>query len=54
MKEVAVRWCEIDGSKVNPLTAAITMARDIIAIRLCYLFGIWTMEGTGASEKKRL
>eukprot|EP00005_Dracoamoeba_jomungandri_P001094 CAMPEP_0174257410 /NCGR_PEP_ID=MMETSP0439-20130205/6550_1 /TAXON_ID=0 /ORGANISM="Stereomyxa ramosa, Strain Chinc5" /LENGTH=268 /DNA_ID=CAMNT_0015340481 /DNA_START=213 /DNA_END=1020 /DNA_ORIENTATION=- len=39
--EVAVNWQEIDGSTLNPLTAAIQMAKDIIRIRTLYALGIW-------------
>eukprot|EP00049_Salpingoeca_infusionum_P000922 m.43679 g.43679 ORF g.43679 m.43679 type:complete len:322 (+) comp10787_c0_seq4:291-1256(+) len=40
--EVSVNWQEIDGSKLDPLTAALQMARDIVRIRAHYLFGIWS------------
>jgi len=53
VQETAVRWQEIDGSKVNPLTAAITMARDILAIRLCYLLGIWKLDTFVGTRKKQ-
>ena len=39
--EVAVRWQEIDGSKINLAAAAVEMLRDIVRIRLAYMFGFW-------------
>lgn len=44
--ELAVEWHEVEGSKLiqnklDIVTTSLTMARDIICIRLCYLFGIW-------------
>ena len=41
MVEVPVNWQEIDGSKLDVLTSTIQMARDIVAIRVCYMLGIW-------------
>ena len=46
MSEVAVRWTEIEGSKLiqnklDLVKAAIFMARDILCVRLSYLLGIW-------------
>ncbi len=42
MTEVPVEWQEIDGSKVDMLADTLNMARDLIMIRLCYLFRLWT------------
>lgn len=39
--EVAVKWQEIEGSKLTPLTAALQMARDLFRLRLYYIFGIY-------------
>jgi dolichyl-phosphate beta-glucosyltransferase len=41
MVEVPVNWNEVDGSKIDVLQDTIQMARDIVAIRVCYMFGIW-------------
>lgn len=41
IKEVAVNWEEIDGSKLSPLHATIEMLRDMTRIRLAYTLGIW-------------
>lgn len=42
--EVPVSWCEVDGSKVDVLSDTISMARDLLMIRLCYLTGMWRYE----------
>ena len=39
--EVAVRWTEIDGSKLSPLEAALQMGRDLVRINLLYNLGLW-------------
>ncbi len=39
--EVAVRWQEIDGSKLTPALAAIQMARDLLMFRLRFLTGVY-------------
>jgi dolichyl-phosphate beta-glucosyltransferase len=39
--EVPVNWQEIDGSKLDVLTSTIQMAKDIVAIRVCYTLGLW-------------
>eukprot|EP00731_Ephydatia_muelleri_P030836 Em0022g350a len=43
MVEVAVNWQEIDGSKLVPVFSWLQMGRDILFIRLCYMFGIWSI-----------
>ncbi|GAM16972.1 hypothetical protein SAMD00019534_001470 [Acytostelium subglobosum LB1] len=42
--EVAVNWTEIDGSKLDPFSSSIQMAKDILRIRLRYLFRIWSLK----------
>ena len=47
LSEVAVRWTEIEGSKLiqsklDLVKASVFMARDILCVRLSYLIGIWT------------
>eukprot|EP01122_Echinamoeba_exundans_P009046 TRINITY_DN3113_c0_g1_i2.p1 TRINITY_DN3113_c0_g1~~TRINITY_DN3113_c0_g1_i2.p1 ORF type:complete len:340 (+),score=80.03 TRINITY_DN3113_c0_g1_i2:33-1052(+) len=42
--EVAVRWEEIAGSKLDPMSASAQMARDLFRIRLFYLLGFWKIE----------
>lgn len=39
--EIAVRWQEIEGSKLNPLLAAIQMFKDIFLLWLRYAIGAW-------------
>jgi len=41
--EVSVRWCEIDGSKLNPLVDAIKMFHDIALLGLRYAIGAWKL-----------
>lgn len=41
IKEEAVRWQEIEGSKLNVATASIQMLRDLALIRLGYSLRIW-------------
>jgi dolichyl-phosphate beta-glucosyltransferase len=48
IKEVPVNWREVEGSKLivtklDIITTSLTMARDIIAIRLAYLLGFWEL-----------
>lgn len=42
IKEVAITWHEVDGSKIIPVFSWLQMGRDILFIRLRYLFGIWS------------
>lgn len=39
--EVAVKWTEIDGSKLNPILASAQMFRDLFFLWLRYYLGIW-------------
>lgn len=41
IKEVAVNWQEIEGSKLTPLAASVQMGRDLFLIWFRYTFGIW-------------
>lgn len=41
--EVSVRWCEIDGSKLNPIVDAVKMFRDIALLWLRYAIGAWKL-----------
>ena len=43
IKEVPVKWVEIEGSKVSLIQAAVTMFRDMVATRFAYLSGIWKL-----------
>jgi len=44
MKEVAVNWEEIEGSKMVPFWSWVQMGRDLLFIRLRYLFGLWSIQ----------
>ncbi|KAI9297399.1 glycosyltransferase [Neoconidiobolus thromboides FSU 785] len=46
LKEVMVNWQEIDGSKVNIIKDAIKMALDLLMIRLCYFYRVWSITTT--------
>jgi len=41
--EMSVRWCEIEGSKLNPLVDAVKMFRDIALLWLRYTIGAWKL-----------
>jgi dolichyl-phosphate beta-glucosyltransferase len=41
--EVPVNWQEIDGSKLNPLTASVEMLLDMVRCKLAYMLGIWRL-----------
>jgi dolichyl-phosphate beta-glucosyltransferase len=46
VKEVVVPWHEVEGSKLhtsawNLALVSLSMLRDMICVRLCYLMGIW-------------
>ena len=42
--EVAVKWEEIDGSKIVPVLSWLQMGRDILLIWLHYFLGLWTIQ----------
>ncbi|XP_070495277.1 dolichyl-phosphate beta-glucosyltransferase [Chironomus tepperi] len=42
--EIAVRWEEIDGSKITPFFSWIQMGRDLIFIWLRYQIGAWKLK----------
>ncbi|KAI5950741.1 ALG5 [Candida jiufengensis] len=52
MKEVAVNWQEIDGSKIDIARDSIEMAIDLVVTRLAYLFGIYKLDECGRIDKK--
>ena len=41
-QELPVAWHEVEGSHVDLASAGLQMARDVLAIRLCYGLGLWT------------
>ncbi|ORZ00675.1 nucleotide-diphospho-sugar transferase [Syncephalastrum racemosum] len=48
--EVQVNWHEIDGSKINLMMDSIQMARDLLLIRLNYIFGLWKVDTNKSSK----
>jgi len=42
--EVQIRWQEVAGSKLDLVSASISMAIDLLVIRLSYLFHFWTVQ----------
>jgi hypothetical protein len=43
-----VNWREVEGSKLiktkfDVVTTSLTMARDMLAVRLAYVLGIWSL-----------
>jgi dolichyl-phosphate beta-glucosyltransferase len=42
--EIAVRWEEIDGSKITPFFSWLEMGRDLILIWLRYQIGAWKLK----------
>ncbi|CAH2354954.1 dolichyl-phosphate beta-glucosyltransferase [[Candida] railenensis] len=54
MKEIAVNWEEIDGSKVDLAKDSIGMAIDLVVTRMAYLMGIYKLNECGrlGLEKK--
>jgi len=42
--EVAVRWTEIEGSKLDPIGASIQMSKDLFRIRIMYTLGVWKIK----------
>jgi hypothetical protein len=60
--QVPVNWHEVDGSKLiqskwDIATTSLTMARDMLCVRLCYTLGLWscsrdTIAVDTMSEKK--
>ncbi|KAK3099809.1 hypothetical protein FSP39_010096 [Pinctada imbricata] len=48
--EVAIRWQEIDGSKMVPVWSWIQMGKDILLIRIRYLIGAWKINKKPKSQ----
>ncbi|RCK58827.1 Dolichyl-phosphate beta-glucosyltransferase [Candida viswanathii] len=53
MKEIAVNWTEIDGSKVDLARDSIAMAVDLVVTRLAYLLGIYKLDQCGRGDTKK-
>ena len=41
VKEVAVKWEDVDGSHLNVVDASLQMARDMLMVKALYGFGVW-------------
>jgi len=57
ISEVAVPWKEVDGSKLSTsklalAVASISMLRDMICVRACYMLGIWSVKRRHPSRHK--
>ncbi|XP_030384293.1 dolichyl-phosphate beta-glucosyltransferase [Scaptodrosophila lebanonensis] len=50
MSEVAVRWTEIDGSKLTPIWSWLQMGVDLFMIWLRYLTGAWRIAGSNKKD----
>ncbi|OLY81053.1 Dolichyl-phosphate beta-glucosyltransferase [Smittium mucronatum] len=50
--EVPVNWNEVDGSKMSIVYDSIHMALDLLAVRLNYLLGFWTIRNTNSKTEK--
>ena len=47
LAEVPVKWTEIEGSKLDPISASIQMFKDLFFLGLRYALGVWKL-----TEKK--
>ncbi|EGW34405.1 uncharacterized protein SPAPADRAFT_59839 [Spathaspora passalidarum NRRL Y-27907] len=52
LKEQAVNWHEVDGSKVDLARDSIAMAIDLVVTRLAYLLGVYKLDECGKLSKK--
>jgi len=39
--EVPVAWHDVEGSHLNVIDASLTMARDMLMVKMLYTFGVW-------------
>ena len=51
VSEVPVTWHEVGGSKVSLVSASLQMARDVLVIRMSYLFGWWSSTDGGGKPR---
>jgi len=42
--EIQIKWQEIEGSKIQPLKASFNMLRELVLVRICFVFGVWYTE----------
>lgn len=53
MREIAVNWQEIGGSKIDLARDSIGMAIDLVVTRLAYIFGVYRLDECGNETKKK-
>lgn len=53
MREIAVNWQEIGGSKIDLARDSIGMAIDLVVTRLAYIFLVYRVDECGGQTKKR-
>lgn len=41
VSEVPVAWHDVEGSHLNVIDASLSMARDMLMVKMLYLFGVW-------------
>lgn len=51
--EIAVAWQEIPGSKLGLISATLSMLRDMLRIRLSYMFGVWKIRTERPGDRKQ-
>lgn len=49
--EIAVKWTEIDGSKVTPIWSWLQMGRDLFLIWFRYAIGAWSLQRVHSNKK---
>jgi dolichyl-phosphate beta-glucosyltransferase len=52
VREVGVKWEEVEGSKLDVVRDSVRMARDLVVIRGNYALGRWETPGRVGTEKK--
>lgn len=52
IREEAVNWQEIPGSKLKVLEAVLLMGRDLVVVRACHTFGVWRVRHWQDEKKK--
>ena len=56
---MAVNWEEVPGSKLiqskwDVITTSLTMARDMLAVRLAYVLGCWTLPSATSLHRQQV
>lgn len=51
--EIAVKWTEIDGSKVTPVWSWLQMGRDLFLIWFRYTIGAWSLKRVEPMKKSK-